>query len=311
MKPIRIASRPSKLALAQTHMTRDTLLGLCPDCDISVVPISTTGDTDTSDFLYKSQSQGLFTSEVEAALLDGRADMAVHSLKDLPTQGPAELIVAAMPKRESPSDVLITTEPLSDLKDLPTGASVGTSSLRRIAQIKRARPDLNCVPLRGNVETRLAKVARGEVDAAVMAHAGLNRLGLSDHISAVLPLQAFLPAPAQGALAIQARKDLPELVALIARLDDPNTRLCVETERLILSAMHGGCSIPLGVHASVQEGQITVSAMIGDTLGQTCIQRTQTVPLDQAFKCAEAMAIDLLDAGGREILEAIRADKEA
>jgi hydroxymethylbilane synthase len=311
MKPIRIASRSSKLALAQTHMTRDALLGLCPDCDITVVPISTTGDIDKSEFLYKSQTQGLFTSEVEAALLDGRADMAVHSLKDLPTQGPDELIVAAMPRRESPEDVLITRHNVSDIQGLPSGASVGTSSLRRIAQIKQARLDLDCVPLRGNVETRLAKVANGQVDAAVMAHAGLNRLGLSEHISAILPLSSFLPAPGQGALAIQARKDLPELVAMIAMFDDPNTRLCVETERLILAAMHGGCSIPLGVHASVQDNQITLAAMIGDTLGQTCIQRTQTVPLDLAFKCAEEMALELLDAGGREILEAIRADKEA
>lgn len=311
MKSIRIASRPSKLALAQTHMTRDALLSLAPDVDVTVVPISTTGDTDKSDFLYKSQTQGLFTSEVEAALLDGRADMAVHSLKDLPTQGPEALIVAAMPKRESPSDVLITTKDGASLKDLPANASVGTSSLRRIAQIKQARPDLNCVPLRGNVETRLAKVAKGDVDAAVMAHAGLNRLGLSAHISAVLPLESFLPAPAQGALAIQARKDLPDLVALIARLDDPDTRLCVETERRILAAMHGGCSIPLGVHASVENDQITIAAMIGDTEGKTAIERTQTVPKDKAFKCAEAMAIELLDAGGREILDAIRAEKQA
>ncbi|MCF7972583.1 MAG: hydroxymethylbilane synthase [Phycisphaerae bacterium] len=310
MKPIRIASRPSKLALAQTHMTRDALLALCPDADISVVPISTTGDRDKSEFLYKSQSQGLFTSEVEAALLDGRADMAVHSLKDLPTQGPEALIVAAMPKRESPHDVLITAHRVSDIQGLPSGASIGTSSLRRIAQIKQARPDLHCVPLRGNVETRLAKVASGQVDAAVMANAGLNRLGLSDHIAAVLPLSDFLPAPGQGALAIQARKDLPDLVALIARLDDPDTRLCVETERLILAAMHGGCSIPLGVYASVENGHITVQAMIGDPQGQTNIQRTQTVPLDQAFECAQAMAKDLLNAGGREILETIRADKD-
>ncbi|MCP4456176.1 MAG: hydroxymethylbilane synthase [Planctomycetes bacterium] len=309
MKPIRIASRSSKLALAQTHMTRDAILAIAPDCDITVVPISTTGDTDKSEFLYKSQTQGLFTSEVEAALLDGRADMAVHSLKDLPTQGPDELIVAAMPRRESPEDVLITRHTVSDIQGLPSGATVGTSSLRRIAQIKQARSDLDCVPLRGNVETRLAKVTNGQVDAAVMAHAGLNRLGLSDHISAVLPLSSFLPAPAQGALAIQARKDLPELVALIARLDDPNTRFCVETERLILATMHGGCSIPLGVYASVQADQITVSAMIGDTLGKTCVQRAQTVPLDQAFKCVEEMALELLNAGGREILEAIRAEK--
>lgn len=310
MTPIRIASRPSQLALAQTHLVRDALLCLCPEAEITVVPISTTGDRDKSEFLYQSQTQGLFTSEVEAALIDGRADMAVHSLKDLPTQGPDALIVAAMPKREAPEDVLVTAHPVTCIEDLPAQATIGTSSLRRIAQIKHARPDLNCVPLRGNVETRLAKVADKHVDAAVMARAGLNRLGLCSRITAVLPTDRFVPAPGQGALAIQTRKDLPDLIRLIARLDHAHTRLCVQTERLILSAMHGGCSIPLGVHAVIQNDQITIQAMIGDPQGRTSIHRTQTVHTDQAFPCAEAMAQDLLQSGGQAILDSIRAQKK-
>ena len=192
MRAIRIASRSSKLALTQTHTIRDALLAISPDLDVSVVEISTHGDRDRSDFLYKSQVQGLFTSEVENALLDGRADIAVHSLKDLPTSGSPELTVGAIPPRQAVADVLVTLQPVTGLSDLAPGAKVGTSSLRRIAQLKHTRPDLDCVPLRGNVETRVSKVRSGDIDVAVMACAGLNRLGMEDQIAAVLPPEQFL-----------------------------------------------------------------------------------------------------------------------
>jgi len=306
MRSIRIASRPSKLALAQTHMIKEALQALCPDLDISVVRISTKGDKDGTAFLYKSQSQGLFTSEVEGALLDRRADVAVHSLKDLPTVSPAELTVAALPKRDSPGDALVTTYPVGGIRDLPTCATVGTSSLRRMAQIKHARDDLRCVPLRGNVETRLAKVASGQVDAAIMACAGLNRLGLADRISAVLPIEEFLPAPAQGALAVQVRRDDTALVDLISQLDDPDTRLAVEIERHVLAAMHSGCSIPLGVYAHLENDTITLDAMISDVEGKHYIRRTRTTSRSQALTAAAELAAELLDAGGRQILRHIR-----
>jgi len=252
MKPIRIASRGGKLALVQSNYIRSRLEELSGEVDVSIVKISTRGDRDKSDFLNKPDSIGYFTSEVENALLDGRADVAVHSLKDLPTTYTDGLTVAAIPARETVADALITRRRrAASLADLPAGATVGTSSLRRIAQVRLLRDDLKCVPLRGNVETRLAKVARGEVDAAIVACAGLHRLGLADKISAILPPEEFLPPPAQGALAVQIRADDTELAELVAKLDDRDARITAETERRILASMHGGCSIPLGSTAII------------------------------------------------------------
>ncbi len=205
--------------------------------------ISTKGDRDKSDFLYKSESIGFFTSKVEKTILDGKADIAVHSLKDLPTTPASGLIIAAIPQRESPADALVASGLVSSIKDLPAGATVGTSSLRRIAQLKHQRGDLKCVPLRGNVETRVAKVHSGQIDAAIVACAGLNRLGLTERISAILTPQDFIPAPAQGALAVQIRADDSELTELLGRLDDKPTRISVEAERTVLAVMQGGCSM--------------------------------------------------------------------
>jgi len=306
MRAIRIASRSSKLALTQTHYIRDALLAISPDLDISVVEISTHGDRDRSDFLYKSQVQGLFTSEVENALLDGRADIAVHSLKDLPTSGSPELTVGATPPRQAVSDALVCLQSVTGLNDLAQGAKVGTSSLRRIAQLKHARPDLNCVPLRGNVETRVSKVQSGDIDVAVIACAGLNRLGMEDHIAVVLPPEQFLPAPAQGALAVQMRASDTELAPLIAQLNDTEAQTTASAERLVLAAMHGGCSIPLGVHARIQDRSLTIEAMISDVEGKTYIRRSQTCDPDQAQTCATDLAQEMLDAGGQEILDQIR-----
>lgn len=306
MKPIRIASRSSKLAMAQTHMMKDALEKLAPGLEVSVVPISTTGDRDRSDFLYKSQVQGLFTSEVENALLDRRADVAVHSLKDLPTSGTPDLMVAAMPPRESAADVLVARENISDLDALPAGATVGTSSLRRIAQIKQARPDLCCVPLRGNVESRIDKVTKGDVDAAVMAQAGINRLGLTQHISAVLPLDQFIPAPAQGVLAVQVRRDDVEVRDLVAQLDDASARAVASAEREVLAAMHGGCSIPLGVYANLAGDTMHLDGMIADTEGQSYIRHALSASLNEASTCARKLAQHLLASGGQAILDHIR-----
>jgi hydroxymethylbilane synthase len=306
MRAIRIASRSSKLALTQTHYIRDALLTISPDLDISVLEISTHGDRDRSDFLYKSQVQGLFTSEVENALLDGRADIAVHSLKDLPTSGSPELTVGAVPTRQDVSDVLVCLQSVTGLSDLPQGAKMGTSSLRRIAQLKHARPDLDCVPLRGNVETRVSKVQSGDIDVAVMACAGLNRLGMADRIAAVLAPDQFLPAPGQGALAVQIRAADTELAPLIARLNDTEAQATANAERMVLAAMHGGCSIPLGVHARLQDRSLTIEAMISDVEGKTYIRRSRNCDLDQAQACTTDLAQEMLDAGGQQILDQIR-----
>ncbi len=306
MRPLKIASRASKLALVQSNHIRNLLKNLSNDIEVSIVKVSTKGDRDKSDFLYKSDSMGFFTSEVENAVLDGRADIAVHSLKDLPTACTKGLVVAAVPKRESVADALIASSQVASIAALPAGATVGTSSLRRIAQLCRLRDDIKCVPLRGNVETRVSKVSSGKVDAAVIACAGLNRLGLADRISAILPPREFLPAPAQGALAVQIRTEDSELAELVSQLDDKNSRIAVEAERSILTSMHGGCSIPLGVYSQISGDTITIDAMISDVEGKKYIKRSKTADINEAKSCAKELAQELLTAGGQEILDQIR-----
>ena len=306
MRPIKIASRASKLALVQSSNVRSLLKNLCDGIEISLMKISTKGDRDKSDFLYKSGSIGFFTSEVENALLDGRADIAVHSLKDLPTASTEGLIVAAVPQRESVADALIASSQAASIAALPVGATVGTSSLRRIAQLRRLRDDIKCVPLRGNVETRVSKVSSGKVDAVVIACAGLNRLGLADKISAILPPKEFLPAPAQGALAVQIRAEDNELAELVSQLDDKNSRIAVEAERAILTSMHGGCSIPMGIYSKICDDTITIDAMISDVEGKKYIKLSKTADINEAKSCAKELAQELLTAGGQEILDQIR-----
>lgn len=306
MKLIRIASRGSKLALAQTNLVRKLIENISPDIQCSIVRITTQGDRDKSEFLYQSQSRGLFTSEVENALLDGRADLAVHSLKDLPTQPREGLVVAAIPKRESPSDALVARDKVTSIDDLPSGTIIGTSSLRRIAQLKLIRDDIKCVPLRGNVETRIRKVKDGQVHAIVIACAGLNRLGLTDTISTILPPKEFIPAPAQGALAVQIRPDDMKLAELVTQIDDKNSRVAVETERLVLEALHGGCSIPLGVYSEILERKITTHAILCNLDGNKYIKRSITSTIDQGKTSAKELAQQLLANGGEDILSKIR-----
>lgn len=306
MRRIRIASRASKLALVQADYIRTLLQNLSGELEISIVKVSTKGDTDKSDFLYKSGSVGLFTSAVETALLNDMADIAVHSLKDLPTALTPGLVIAAIPKRESPADALVASGEVSSIAELPAGATVGTSSLRRIAQLKHQRQDLKCVPLRGNVETRVGKVAAGQVDAIVVAHAGLNRLGLAGKISAHLAPDEFLPAPGQGALAVQSRSDDSRLVDLLRQLDDQPTRIAVEAERTVLAALHGGCSIPLGVYARISGDTITIDAVLSDIEGKRYIRCSESDHIRHAGLCADKVAQELLSDAGRKILDQVR-----
>jgi hydroxymethylbilane synthase len=311
MRPIKIASRASKLALAQAGIVKNSLENQLSGIEISIVKITTRGDRDRSDFLYKSESIGFFTSEVENAVLNGKADLAVHSLKDLPTASNPKLVIAAIPKRESIADALIASGQVTSIADLPTGSTIGTSSLRRIATLRHLRKDLNTVPLRGNVETRVSKVADGTIDAIIIACAGLNRLGLADKISAVLSPEEFLTAPGQGALAIQVRTEDNELIELVSKLDDKLTRIATQAERHILEAMHGGCSIPLGVYSHISGDSITIDAMISDIEAKKYIRFSQAGNIDQAKTCADKLAQKLLDAGGKQILLQIRSDGPA
>lgn len=295
MRQIRIASRASSLALIQTEYVRTQLLSRNPELEISIVKVSTKGDRDKSDFLYKSSSIGFFTAEIEKYLLEDKADIAVHSLKDLPTASSEELIVAAIPKRESPADALVASAGIKSISDLPVGSKVGTSSLRRIVQLKHIRRDLECIPLRGNVETRVNKVIDGRIDAAILACAGLHRLNLTGRISEVLPPSDFIPAPGQGALAVQIRKSDNELFNLVSQLDDRDTRIAVEAEREILAAMQGGCSIPLGVFAQIEETLLTVNAVISDLEGKKFIKLSNSAPIDKAETLAKMVVDELFE----------------
>lgn len=309
MRHIKIATRSSKLALVQAGSIRDLLTSLYPDIEISIVKVTTKGDRDKSDFLYKSESVGLFTRQVEKIVIEQKADIAVHSFKDLPTAIAPGLVIAAVPERDSPADALVSSKPITSIAELPAGATVGSSSLRRIAQLLHIRADLKCVPLRGNIDTRLAKVASGQIDAAIIAAAGLNRLGLTNKISATLPPCEFIPAPAQGALAVQIRDDDAELARLLSKINDRNSQITAEAERKVLAAMHGGCSIPVGVYAQILDDTITIEAMISDVKGINYIRQRKEGPLAETDSLAKKLAEELLAAGGERILNDIRSSR--
>jgi hydroxymethylbilane synthase len=250
---INIGTRGSPLALAQAALTKAALLAAHPDLTpegVTIVPIKTTGDKVQDRTLSEIGGKGLFTKEIEEALLEGRIDLAVHSMKDMPTFLPEGLIIAAMLEREDPRDVLIS--PVADsIAALPQGAIVGTASLRRQAQILALRPDLKVQPLRGNVGTRLDKLARGEAAATLLALAGLKRLGRVDAATAILSTDAFLPAVAQGAIGIEIRENDPRVAALVAPLDHKPTTIAVTAERACLAVLDGSCRTPIAEHAEI------------------------------------------------------------
>ncbi len=260
---IRLATRRSALALYQANRVAEWLRAVHDDVSISLVEIDSTGDLDRASPVAQLTQMGAFVRSVQAAVLDGRADAAVHSLKDLPTAQAEGLILAAFPERATPWDGLVG----STLTDLPDGATVGTGSPRRIAQLKAIRPDLVTQELRGNVDTRLRKVAAGEVDAAVLAEAGLNRLGHGGAISEVLPLEVMVPAPGQGVLAVETRIDGP-IRSLVEAITNPDLVPLVESERALLAETGAGCRSALGALATWVEGRIRLDTFVEDHNGR-------------------------------------------
>lgn len=308
--PLRVGTRASRLALWQTNHVvsrlRQQFLGLA----IEQVPITTLGDRVTSVALSKIGDKGIFTRELEDGLRSGAIDLAVHSLKDLPTELAADLAIAAVLAREDPRDVLVGA-PGVTLATLPAGARVGTSSLRRRAQLAAARPDVTIVDIRGNVPTRLEKVWHREVDAILLAIAGLKRLGLETHVSQVLAPDEMLPAPGQGALAVQTRRDDERVTRLVASLDDETTRLATTAERVLLGFLEGGCQVPVGALGEFDGSRLTLRALVASPDGRAVIKRNASAPvtsLQQAVELGEALARDVLAAGARDILSAIRTE---
>jgi hydroxymethylbilane synthase len=243
------------------------LQAAAPGLQIREVLMSTEGDRVLDKPLPEIGGKGLFTAELEQALHAGEIDLVVHSLKDLPVEPAAGLVVAAIPARADAHDVLISAQGWT-IDDLPQGAKVGTSSLRRSAQLLARRPDLRLLPLRGNVDTRIRKALQGEYDAIVLAAAGVTRLGLESHISQYLPFELMLPAPGQGALAVQCRAVDLELLALLVQIDDPATRAAVEAERAFLQGLGGGCSAPVAAYATVVDGQVNLVGLAASPDGQ-------------------------------------------
>ena len=294
-----IGSRGSQLALWQARWIQARLESFGFTCKIEI--IHTTGDKITDVALSKVGTKGLFTKEIEEALLSGAIDLAVHSLKDMPTDLPAGLTLSAIPEREDPRDAIIGGR----LTELKHQARVGTSSLRRAAQLRAIRPDLEIENIRGNLDTRLRKLDEGKYDAIVLASAGLKRLGWADRITEVLEPDVMCPAVGQGALAVETRDDGGEGQKATARLDHASTRVTVTAERAVLAALGGGCQVPIGAYATVHDGRLQLRAIIVSPDGLKVIRREASGHGNDAAAIGRTLGEELLAEGGAQILESV------
>lgn len=306
---IRIATRRSQLALAQSRWVKARLEALEPGLTVELREYVTRGDQIQNVPLAQVGGKGLFTKEIEDALLSGEADLAVHSLKDLPAVLPDGLALVAVPEREDPRDavVLPASFPQSTLSEgalgqVPHGARVGSSSVRRAAQIRNLRPDLRLESVRGNVDTRLRKLDSGEYDALILAAAGLRRLGLGERISAPIPPEESTPAPGQGALGLEARADDPDRLPLFQRLEHGDSRRSVAAERALMERLGGGCSVPLGAFAWVERGILHLVGMVAAPDGSRLMRQSASGAPEQAEALGAHVAELLLGAGARELL---------
>ncbi len=303
-KIIRVGTRGSKLALAQTNWVIAKIKEKYPEITIETQIIKTKGDKILDVPLAKVGGKGLFVKEIEEALLREEIDLAVHSMKDVPTELPQGLEIAIIPKRESPFDVLIAQNG-DDLSSLPKGACVGTSSLRRGAQLRAYRPDLKIENLRGNLDTRLRKLNEGLYDAIIVAEAGLIRLGINEPRVRRISPEIMLPAIGQGALAIEVRAADDELKEGLSFLHDEETAVCVAAERAFLATLEGGCQVPLAAFARIENAELSFEALIADPLGERIFKEKTKGPLSQAPEIGKEMALELLGRGGREILDEV------
>lgn len=300
-RTLRIATRKSPLALWQANFVKDRLEALHPDLQVELVPMSTQGDKILDTPLAKVGGKGLFVKELETAMLEGRADIAVHSMKDVPVEFPDGLGLHTICEREDPRDAFVSNH-FNQIDELPQGAVVGTSSLRRQCQLRAARPDLVIRDLRGNVNTRLAKLDAGEYDAIILAAAGLKRLEMAHRIAAFIEPEQSLPANGQGAVGIECRLDDHELHALLAPLEHPETRIRVLTERAMNRALQGGCQVPIGAYALVQGEEVWLRGLVGSPDGARVIRDEIRGPLAEGEALGNTLAQRLLAAGADVIL---------
>jgi hydroxymethylbilane synthase len=297
---LRIGSRGSQLALWQANHISQLLRAQGHEVEIEI--IRTTGDKITDVSLSKVGTKGMFTKEIEEALAENRVDLAVHSLKDLPTELSVEFEIAAIPKREDTRDVFCSTK-YESVDQLPAAARVGTSSLRRQAQLKALRRDLDIQSLRGNVDTRLRKLEAGEYNAIILAAAGLNRLGKTQLVRQVIPVELMCPAAGQGALAIEIRAGDEEVRQHLAFLDDTSARLTTSCERALLNKMGGGCQVPIGASAELRDGMLRLEAVVAHPDGSEVLRETGNG--DDPVKLGESVAARLLKEGGEAILDEV------
>lgn len=302
-----IGSRGSKLALWQAEWVRERLGQTHPHTQVAIEIIKTSGDVMKEAPLAQIGGQGVFTKELESALLSKRIDLAVHSLKDLPTIVPNGLTIAAITAREDARDALVLQSGRDlerpSIRNLPEGSVVGTSSPRRLAQLKHLRPDLSVKELRGNVDTRLRKLDAGEYDAVILASAGLLRLGLGKRISAPVEIEEMLPAVGQGALAIETRKDEMELINLLAALEDKETRAACTAERALLRSLGGGCQLPIAAHALFKESGLQLHGMVAAVNGETIIRESLEDATGDAEQLGSRLGLHLLERGAQSLID--------
>ncbi|KXF82496.1 hydroxymethylbilane synthase [Enterovibrio coralii] len=306
--PVRIATRQSPLALWQAEYVKHALETTHPGLVVELVPMVTKGDIILDTPLAKVGGKGLFVKELEQAMLEGRADIAVHSMKDVPVEFPEGLGLVTICEREDPRDAFVSNN-YESISALPEGAVVGTSSLRRQCQLRAMRPDLVVKDLRGNVGTRLGKLDAGEYDAIILASAGLNRLNLHDRIRNEIEPEEILPAVGQGAVGIECRLDDDRVRALLAPLADANTTHRVLCERAMNNRLMGGCQVPIGSYAEIHGDQIHLRALVGEPDGSKIISGEVTGPLEKAEELGTGLAEQLLEDGARAILERLYQDE--
>ena len=301
---LRIATRQSPLALWQAHYVKQRLEACHPQLTVELVPMVTRGDIILDTPLAKVGGKGLFVKELELALLEGRADIAVHSMKDVPVEFPEGLGLVTICERDDPRDAFVSNN-FSSLDSLPAGSVVGTSSLRRQCQIAERRPDLVIRSLRGNVGTRLGKLDNGDYDAIILAVAGLNRLGLQSRIRYALPAEVSLPAVGQGAVGIECRLDDEHTQALLASLNHEETAIRVRAERAMNMRLEGGCQVPIGSYAELKDGELWLRALVGAPDGSVLVRGERRGKPQDAEEMGVSLAEELLDKGAREILAAV------
>ena len=308
-KKLVIASRESMLAMWQAEHIKGRLKALYPDCEVEILGMTTRGDQILDRTLSKIGGKGLFIKELEQALQDGRADLAVHSIKDVPMELPEGFALAAIGERASPFDAFVSNK-YARLEEMPAGAIVGTSSLRREAQLRAKLPHLTIKPLRGNVQTRLSKLDNGDYDAVILAAAGLQRLGLDGRIREILSPADSLPAAGQGALGIEIAARRIDLADILHALNHEETAACVTAERALARALGGSCQVPLAAYCVMEDGLLTLNGLVGHPDGSVIIEASAQAPAAYADALGRAVAKRLADDGAEELIAAVLAEQQ-